>query len=132
MIEGLVQGDRLLAIATGKSRRGLDRVLQETGMVEFFHATRCADEAFSKPHPQMLEDILTDLDMPPDGALMVGDTEYEILMANQAGVAAVGVGHGVHAAERLLDAGALHCFQDLFALAEWLDGDLVQTMGIDG
>ncbi|MCB1786876.1 MAG: HAD-IA family hydrolase [Chromatiaceae bacterium] len=126
LIESLHRQGRLLAVATGKSRRGLDRALQESGLGGFFHASRCADEAFSKPHPQMLQDILTDLDTAPGAALVVGDTEYDMQMASAAGVDAVGVGHGVHAAERLLSEGALTCFDDLFALAEWLQQAVVR------
>jgi phosphoglycolate phosphatase len=111
-----------LAVATGKSRRGLDSALAETGMDAWFPITRCADETFSKPHPQMLLEILTDWDTHPSAALVVGDTEYDMQMAASAGVAAVGVAHGVHAAERLLAHGALHCFDDLTQLARWLEG----------
>jgi phosphoglycolate phosphatase len=110
----------LLAVATGKSRRGLDKSLDESGLGEFFHVTRCADETFSKPHPRMLEEILTDLDTPPRRALMVGDTEYDMQMAASAGVPAVGVSHGVHHAERLLQHGARHCFDCLADLQRWL------------
>jgi phosphoglycolate phosphatase len=77
--------DVLLGIATGKSRRGLDKVLDESGLGELFAITRCADETISKPHPQMLEEILADLDMPPERAVMVGDTEFDLLMAANAG-----------------------------------------------
>ncbi len=110
----------LLGVATGKSRRGLDKALLESGLGEFFHATRCADEAFSKPHPQMLEDILTDLDTAAADTLVIGDTEYDMQMARSAGTDAVGVGHGVHSSERLLESGASRCFADLIELSEWL------------
>jgi phosphoglycolate phosphatase len=110
----------LLAVATGKSRRGLDRALAESGLGDCFHATRCADEAHSKPHPQMLEEILTDLDTACDATLMVGDTEYDMQMAASAGVGAVGVEHGVHTRERLLQSGAQACVADLFALSQWI------------
>ena len=120
LVERLRGSGHLLAIATGKSRRGLDVALQQSGLTDLFHATRCADETFSKPHPQMLQEILTDLDTAPGEAVMVGDTEYDMQMAANAGVAAVGVAHGVHEAQRLLAHGALHCFGDLFELAEWL------------
>lgn len=122
LVERLHAAGHLLAVATGKSRRGLERSLDDSGLREYFHATRCADEAFSKPHPQMLEDILTDLDTAPAAALVVGDTEYDMQMASAAGVAAVGVGHGVHAPQRLMAQGAMHCFDDLHDLAAWLFG----------
>jgi phosphoglycolate phosphatase len=120
LIGDLHRHGRLLAVATGKSRVGLDRSLAESGLGRFFHATRCADETFSKPHPQMLEEILTDLDTPPERALVVGDTEYDMQMAKNAGVAAVGMTHGVHSAERLRDSGARQCFDDLDTLGSWL------------
>lgn len=117
----------LLGVATGKSRRGLDKAMLDSGLGDYFHATRCADETFSKPHPQMLEEILTDLDTRPASALVVGDTEYDMRMAASAGVAAVGVGHGVHSAERLLAAGARHCFANLPQLSDWLMNPNVVT-----
>lgn len=120
VIEMLSQHGYLLAIATGKSRRGLDKVLQETGLGPLFHASRCADEAFSKPHPQMLEDILIDLDTKPSRALLIGDTEYDMQMAGNAGVDALGVVHGVHAPERLREHGALGVLNNLAELLPWL------------
>jgi phosphoglycolate phosphatase len=120
LVAELHQAGSLLAVATGKSRRGLEKSLVESGIGDLFHVTRCADETLSKPHPQMLEEILTDLNTAPQCALMIGDTEYDMQMAASAGVAAVGVSHGVHSEERLLEHGALQCFDDLFALARWL------------
>jgi phosphoglycolate phosphatase len=126
LVEALHRAGYLLAVATGKSRRGLDKVLEESGLGAFFLATRCADETFSKPHPQMLQEILTDLDTHPQAAVVVGDTEYDMLMARNAGVDALGVGHGVHATERLLAHGAITCFEDLFGLADWLLGPVLE------
>lgn len=120
LVSELHRTGHLLAVATGKSRRGLDKSLEETGLGAFFHATRCADETFSKPHPQMLEEILTDLDMSPAAALVIGDTEYDMQMACNARVDAVGVSHGVHTKERLLAQGALQCFDDLHQISGWL------------
>jgi phosphoglycolate phosphatase len=105
----LAERGLLLAVATGKSRRGLDRVLDETGTRHLFVASRCADEAFSKPHPQMLEDILEVTGMEPGRALMVGDTVYDMQMAHNARVAGLGVSYGVHARDELLANGALAC-----------------------
>ena len=110
----------LLPIATGKSRRGLDKVLVESGLGPRFHATRCADETFSKPHPQMLEEILVDLDTHPDKALVIGDTEYDMQMASNARVDALGVIHGVHSEARLLQHGALGVLRGLDELPSWL------------
>jgi phosphoglycolate phosphatase len=120
LVSGLHRSGYLLAVATGKSRRGLDKAFEESGLGTFFHASRCADETFSKPHPQMLEEILTDLDMSPADALVIGDTEYDMQMAGNAHVDAVGVSHGVHSAERLLANGAVRCFDDLNQFSGWL------------
>jgi phosphoglycolate phosphatase len=110
----------LLAVATGKSRRGLDRVFEETGLGHHFVASRCADEAFSKPHPQMLLDILDRVGVEAADTLMVGDTEYDMQMAVNAGTHALGMAHGVHSPERLLNSGAQACLDDLHALRAWL------------
>ena len=74
---------------------------------------------FRRLRPANIE-ILTDLDTAPGRAIMVGDTEYDMQMAANAGVPAVGLTHGVHSAERLLTHGAMQCFDDLFSLAHWL------------
>lgn len=90
-----------LAVATGKSRRGLDRIFTETGSGEWFHASRTADETRSKPHPQMLAELLEELSVPVERAVMVGDTEYDLEMARAIGMDRIGVTYGVHAPERL-------------------------------
>jgi phosphoglycolate phosphatase len=83
-----------LAVATGKSRRGLHQVLARRGWLDFFDITRCADETSSKPHPQMLEEILAHCGVPAHRALMVGDSRFDLQMAHNAGVHAVAVGYG--------------------------------------
>ena len=90
-----------LAVATGKSRRGLDRIFAETGSGAWFHASRTADETRSKPHPQMLSELLVELAVPVERAVMVGDTEYDLEMARAVGMDRVGVSYGVHTPERL-------------------------------
>lgn len=112
----------LLAVATGKGRRGLDRVLESTGFHEFFHATRCADETHSKPHPQMLEEIMEVLGVEPHQTLMVGDTEYDLQMAQNAGTAALAVSYGVHDMERLMACQPLACIHALHEMTDWLAG----------
>jgi len=109
-----------LAVATGKSRRGLDSVLETTGFTNFFHATRCADESFSKPHPQMIVEIMEVLDVPIEKTLMIGDTEYDMLMARNAGVDRLGVTYGAHDRDHLLNNGALECIDELNQLTNWL------------
>jgi len=110
----------VLAIATGKGRTGLDKVLLATELETVFSATRCADETQSKPHPQMLQEILQELSIAPHQALMVGDTEYDILMATGAGVAPIAVTYGVHERERLLEHQPLACLDNISELLDWL------------
>jgi len=116
----LTQQGYLLAVATGKARRGLDRVLDDTGLRHLFASSRCADEAFSKPHPQMLEDILDQTGVDAGRALMVGDTVYDMEMARNAKVAGLAVSYGVHARERLLDRGALACLDSFPEVCVWI------------
>ncbi len=110
----------LLAIATGKGRPGLDRVLDYTGLGGLFHATRCADEAFSKPHPEMLLQIMDELGVEASDTLMIGDTEYDMQMANSAGAEALAVSYGVHALERLLQHDPLGHLNAISEITDWL------------
>ncbi|MCF7985486.1 MAG: HAD-IA family hydrolase [Thiohalocapsa sp.] len=110
----------LLAVATGKSRRGLDAALAQSGLGPYFHATRTAEETFSKPHPQMLLELLEEFGMTPGQALMIGDTEYDLQMARNAGVPALGVCYGAHAPERLHALEPLACLSSIDALPDWL------------
>lgn len=109
-----------LAVATGKSRRGLDRAMGESGLTEYFSITRCADESANKPDPQMLHDILIRTATEPHRALMVGDTEYDMAMAAQAEVPALAVACGVHEQGRLEEAGALDVLPSVAHMPEWL------------
>lgn len=120
MLRGLATDGYLLAVATGKSRRGLDYALEQTGLREIFHATRTADEAFSKPHPQMLLDILDELGVASGNAVMVGDTTYDLEMAKSARTHAVGVCSGGHDREELERFGPLACLDRVVDLAPWL------------
>ena len=95
-IEDLHASGYYLAVATGKGRRGLDEALRSTGLGDYFHITRCADETRSKPHPMMLDEILTDLDMPAGQAVMVGDTSYDMDMAGNIDMDCVAVTYGMH------------------------------------
>lgn len=91
-----------LAVATGKSRRGLDRVLANLKLSHFFDASRCADETASKPHPLMLEQLLDQCGMTAESAVMIGDTEFDLEMATNAGMRSIGVSYGAHVEARLL------------------------------
>lgn len=109
-----------LAIATGKSRRGLQRALQASGLGALFAASRCADETTPKPHPAMLLEILAELSLGPRDALMIGDTSHDLEMARGAGVAAVAVTYGAHPARALAACGPLGCFPSVAELHAWL------------
>jgi len=100
-LEQLKSDGHQIAVATGKSRRGLNRVLGNLGWESHFHATRCADETRSKPHPLMLTELLTETGVGVEEALMVGDTEFDLSMAAQLGMRRVGVRYGAHPEDRL-------------------------------
>lgn len=120
-IEALAEAGYLLAVATGKGRVGLDKVLAETRLGSLFHATRCADETFSKPHPQMLEQLMDELGAEPAQTLMIGDTEYDMLMAANAGTGALAVSYGVHEPDRLFKHNPLGCIDSIGELPGWLE-----------
>jgi len=120
MIERLAAGGWLLAVATGKSRAGLDRALSHSGLGPHFDATRCADECFSKPHPAMLHELMEELMVAPERTLMIGDTTHDLEMARNAGVHAVGVSYGAHPAEGLATVPYRACVDSLAALDAWL------------
>lgn len=101
MLDDLRGSGRRLAVATGKARRGLDRALAATGLAGHFEATRCADEGFAKPHPDMLLMLLDITGVERDRAVMVGDTTHDLDLAANAGVDAVAVSYGAHDAGRL-------------------------------
>lgn len=109
-----------LAVATGKSRAGLARELEATGLGEHFDATRCADETCSKPHPRMLFEIMEELGFERHETLMVGDTVYDLEMARNAGVRAAAVTCGVHERDRLLQFEPLVFLESVAGLPPWL------------
>ena len=94
MLQTLQQRGRKLAVATGKKRRGLDRVLDASASHDYFDITRCADESGSKPDPQMLTDILNYTQQPISDAVFVGDSIYDIQMANKLGMTSIAVNYG--------------------------------------
>ena len=109
-----------LAIATGKGRQGLDQVLEYTQLGNRFCITRCASETISKPHPQMLKEILDQLEMSAADALMIGDTEYDMEMAKNANMDSLGVSYGVHSVERLLKHNPIGYIDDITELTRYL------------
>lgn len=120
LIQQLSQQDYFLGVATGKSRRGLNKVLQSTQLSDFFHATRCADECHSKPHPQMLAELIDYCGVNPKATLMIGDTEYDLQMAHNAGADSLGISHGAHSIELLQACQPQDIVSDLFHTQKWL------------
>jgi phosphoglycolate phosphatase len=120
VLSELSQQGYMLAVATGKGRKGLDYALESTGLGDFFHFTRCADETFSKPHPEMLNQILEQTGVEPKQALMIGDTEYDLEMAVNAGMPSLGVTYGTHSVERLLKHKPLACVDRVTEIPAWL------------
>jgi phosphoglycolate phosphatase len=110
-----------LAIATGKSRRGLDLVLSQSGLNQCFPITRCADETFSKPHPLMLEEILTDYNVNASQALMIGDSVYDLQMANNIKMDALAVSYGVHEKKQLREHNPVGMIDHITELTDWLN-----------
>ncbi len=96
LLDELASQHILLAVATGKSRVGLDRVLAQTNSASRFAATRCASETLSKPHPMMLAQLLQHTGVPVSRAVMVGDTSYDLEMARNIDMPRIGVSYGVH------------------------------------
>jgi len=120
LIDELAAAGHYLAVATGKTRKGLDRAFEVSGLGSRFHGSRCADECHSKPHPQMLEELMAEFGVEPDATLMIGDTTHDLLMARNAGVAALGVAYGAHPRETLEAESPLYCAGDVAQLAAWL------------
>lgn len=109
-----------MAVATGKARRGLDRVLAANGWQDYFDITRAADETRGKPHPRMLEEILAHCQVTPERALMIGDSAFDLQMASNAGMHAVAVGYGAMSRQALADFGPQVCLDHFSHLRDWL------------
>lgn len=120
LLQELRDTGHMLAIATGKSRIGLDRALDQSGLGALFQGSRCADECFSKPHPQMLEELMAEFGASPEETLMIGDTSHDLLMATNARVSALAVTYGAHPHEHLLEHGPLACLHTVDELSAWL------------
>jgi phosphoglycolate phosphatase len=115
-----LKGQHVLAIATGKSRRGLDHDLEFHQLKPLFVASRCADETSPKPDPAMLLELMDELDAAKDGTLMIGDTSHDLEMARAAGVDALAVTYGAHHAEGLRACAPLGCVSTVPELQTWL------------
>lgn len=114
----------LLAVATGKTRVGLDRVLAQSSMQQHFDVTRCADESFGKPHPAMLLEIMETLGLAPHEMLMVGDTTHDIQMACNAGVDGLAVTYGAHDLEALGACEPVAMVDSVAQMSKWLENRL--------
>jgi phosphoglycolate phosphatase len=123
MLGELARSGYLLAVATGKSRRGLEHALDQTGLRGEFHATRTCDDALSKPHPQMLLDILEQLGVRPRAAVMVGDSIYDLRMAANAGTHGVAVLSGAHGRQELAAEAPRVLLERIGELPAWLAGE---------
>ena len=120
MLHALKARQHRLAVATGKSRRGLDEALATAQMQGIFDGSRTADETASKPHPMMLLDLMRQFGVEPERTLMVGDTTHDLRMARNAGVACVGVGFGAHGFESFAEFAPLMVAHDMRELHDWL------------
>ncbi len=120
MLHALRERQHSLAIATGKTRRGLDEVLHTVQLKGLFDATRTADETRSKPHPQMLQELMAEVGIAPERTLMIGDTTHDLQMARLAGVPSVGVSYGAHEPASFAAFEPLHIVHSVAELDHWL------------
>lgn len=121
MLTELSQEGYFLAVATGKSRVGLNRALDAVKLLSLFDATRCADETFSKPHPAMLQELTRELGQDIKRTVMIGDTTHDLQMAVNAGAAAVAVQYGAHPVDQLQALNPLYSAGSVADLHNWLN-----------
>ncbi|MEE8151064.1 MAG: HAD-IA family hydrolase [Nitrosomonadaceae bacterium] len=114
----------LLAVATGKSRAGLNRAFVSSGLGGYFHGSRCADETFSKPHPAMLLELMRQLGVETRRTLMIGDTTHDLQMAINANVSGLGVTYGAHSRKNLESLVPLACIESVMKLRSWLNTNI--------
>ncbi|MCU0928473.1 MAG: HAD-IA family hydrolase [Burkholderiaceae bacterium] len=120
LLQALKARNQLLAVATGKARRGLNEALAQAQLRGVFDATRTADETASKPHPQMLLELMDELDVPPERTLMIGDTTHDLQMATNAGTPSVGVAYGAHDPAAFAGFAPLAVAHSTHELRDWL------------
>lgn len=121
LLSQLRERQHWLAVATGKSRRGLDEVLQSVELKGVFDATRTADETAGKPHPLMLQELMREFGVDPERTLMIGDTTHDLQMARNAGCASVGVSYGAHEIDAFHALGPVHIAHSVRDLHDWLN-----------
>jgi phosphoglycolate phosphatase len=123
MLDALKARGHLLAVATGKSRRGLNEALAGAPMRHRFDSSRTADETHGKPHPRMLLELMEELDVPAERTLMIGDTTHDLQLAVNAGCASVGVSYGAHEPDSFASLNPLHIAHSVDDLSAWLAGN---------
>ena len=120
LLNDLRERGHLLAVATGKSRRGLDEALHSVQLKGVFDGSRTADQTAGKPHPLMLQELMAEFDVPPGRLLMIGDTTHDLQMALNAGCASVGVSYGAHEPEVFHELRPLSIVHSVRELHDWL------------
>jgi phosphoglycolate phosphatase len=120
MLKALKERNHWLSVATGKSRRGLDAALDTVDLRHLFDGSRTADETISKPHPQMLLELMSEFGVAPERTLMIGDTTHDLQMAKSAGAACIGVSYGAHEPTAFGAFSPLHVAHSVPDLADWL------------
>jgi phosphoglycolate phosphatase len=120
MLQELSANGYFLAVATGKSRVGLNRAMNDVKVLSMFDATRCADETFSKPHPAMLQELTRELGQDMRRTVMIGDTSHDLLMANNAGASGIAVQYGAHPLDQLAACNPLYSAATVAELHQWL------------
>ena len=120
LLNDLRERGHLLAVATGKSRRGLDEALHTVQLKGVFDGSRTADQTAGKPHPLMLQELMAEFDVAPERLLMIGDTTHDLELARNAGCASVGVGYGAHPTDGFGVLKPLHVAQSVADLHQWL------------
>lgn len=120
LLDALQNRGHKLAVATGKSRRGLNEALATVALRERFDASRTADETFGKPHPRMLLELMEELGVPPERTLMIGDTTHDLQLAINAGCASVGVSYGAHEPDTFGVLQPLYVAHSVSGLMQWL------------
>jgi phosphoglycolate phosphatase len=121
LLDDLRENGYTLAISTGKSRIGLEKSINEHLLSDYFATTKCAGENKSKPDPEMLHEILSELNFSADQTVMIGDSEHDMKMANNANIPCIGITHGVHDAVTLKKHKPLTCLDNITALSDFLD-----------
>jgi len=120
MLQALKARNHVLAVATGKSRRGLDEALNSVQLKGVFDSTRTADETASKPDPTMLLELMAEFGVKPERTLMIGDTTHDLQLALNAGAASIGVGYGAHDHATFEAFPTLHVAHSVSDLNDWL------------